>query len=146
MKSGSALSPPDSMRNTSGTSVLAIDHAAYQLSSASLDVLSLLVASLDALSTMDNAAYYRVCFSRNHKTSQCTFIPQEKKYAFTCFCDANFKICQHTSCTGTTNQDKKSFVPKTALIVTTRLEKQWCLCPLQAARRNRRKLEIALKI
>lgn len=56
-----------------------------------LSTTSSLIASLNALSTMDNAAYCRVCLSKNHKTSQCIFIPEEKRQLFKHVHDSNIK-------------------------------------------------------
>lgn len=58
---------------------------------ASAYALPSLMASLDALSTMNNAAYCRVRLSKSHKTSKCTFIPEGKRKAVVSFPDINFK-------------------------------------------------------
>lgn len=55
------------------------------------DVISPLIASLNALSTMHNATYCRVCLSKSHKTSQCIYIPEDKRKIFMRFLNSNFK-------------------------------------------------------
>lgn len=71
-----------------------VDNAAHTISNF-LDVFSgallLLIAKLNVLSTKDNAAYCRVYFSKNQKTSNCGFLPKEKRNASTSFRVANFK-------------------------------------------------------
>lgn len=91
MRSWSSLSSSAYTRNTSDMPVLAMRHTASQSFPASSDTLSLQIASLGALSIMDSAAFCRVCFSKNHKMPQWTFILEERKYAFTSFRNANLK-------------------------------------------------------
>lgn len=62
-----------------------------QSSPASSDALFSLLAFLDALSMMNNAAFCRVCLSRNEKTSKNTIIPEGKKNAFSSYRDDNLK-------------------------------------------------------
>lgn len=92
MKSKSTSSPSASTKNTLSTPVLTSGHPTTQSSPASLEALSSLVASLDDLSTMENSAHYRVFLPKNHKTSQCAFVLETKRNAFTSFHDANFKV------------------------------------------------------
>lgn len=70
VRSGSTSSTLASSRDTSGTSVLENGHTASQSSNESSDALYLLIANLDALSTIANAFYCRQCLSKNHMTSQ----------------------------------------------------------------------------
>lgn len=96
--------------------VLAVSHTASQLPSTFSDALSLQIASLNALSATENAAYCSVCLSKNHKTSQCFFILEEVKKAFTSFRDTNFKQFQRALHTETTDQAEEAFAPETPSI------------------------------
>lgn len=91
LRSRSTLSPSAFVRNTSGTSVMAMIHTAFQLSLASFDALSSLIERLDAQWTMDNGAPWRVFSSGRHKTSQSTFILEKERNVFNGFHNANFK-------------------------------------------------------
>lgn len=94
VRSGSASSSSISKGNISGMQVLEMSHNASQSLPASTDASSLLVVCLKILSTMANAAYCRVCLSKNHKKSQCTFIKGESRNASTSCCNANTEQVQ----------------------------------------------------
>lgn len=72
--SGLTSCPSAFRRNTWSTRMLGTGHTASQSSPESSGELSLLSASEDALSTMENTVYSRVCLCQNHKTSQCTLL------------------------------------------------------------------------
>lgn len=107
VKIGSSPSPSAFMINTSRTLVCAMSHAASQLSPKSSDELSLLVVRLNALLTMTNVAFCRVCMSRNHKTSQCSFIQKIKRDAFTSFCNANIQQLSTRAMRGNERSDRE---------------------------------------
>lgn len=75
----STSSPPASTRSISSTPVLAMNHAAPQSSPSSSNAFSLLATIIGALSTIYSTAYCVVCLSKNRKTSQYTFLPEESK-------------------------------------------------------------------
>lgn len=77
---------PVSLRETSDTAVIALDTTTQSTPS---EAISSLIASLDALSTMDDAAHCRVCLSKNHMTSQISFITKNKRKASRRFRDFN---------------------------------------------------------
>lgn len=55
------------------------------------DAIYSLIVSLDAFSTMEEAAYSRVCLSKSLNLSHCTFIHENECHVFTHFRNANFK-------------------------------------------------------
>lgn len=63
--------------------MLGMDQTASQSSPASSNVLFLLISSSDALSVMYDAACCSVCLFKHQKAAQCTFLPEEKRAAFT---------------------------------------------------------------
>lgn len=77
-----------STRRTSSMLVVTLDATTQ---STPADAVSLLIASLDALSTTDNVDYCRLCLSKNHKTLQCTFILEDNLKVISCLFDSNFK-------------------------------------------------------
>lgn len=86
-----------STTKTSGMPVIALDETTHL---ATLDAILSLVASLNALLTMNSSAYWRVCFSENHRTLQCNFTLENKRQVFTRFRDSNTKqLLAHTDCT-----------------------------------------------
>lgn len=91
MKIASFLSSSASTKHTSGRPVLALGSTAAQLLIVWRDALSLLFVSLVACLTLENAAYCKACLSRNEKTCQWTFIPEEKWKVFLSFRSADSK-------------------------------------------------------
>lgn len=67
---------------------LALDTTTYRTL---LDAISSMIASLDALSTMNNTGYCKVCLFKNNKMSQCSFILENKPQIFGRFRDSNHK-------------------------------------------------------
>lgn len=95
LRSGFIVRPLASTKNISGTSALVIEYSASQLSPAFSDALSSPVMRLGALSSMDNAAYWKVCVSENRMTMRCNFVFKGKKNPSTSFGNANFSSYQH---------------------------------------------------
>lgn len=73
----STSSLPTFSRHYSGTPVMVID-----LSMNPTDAVSLLIANMDLLSTIDGAPFCRVYRQENCPTSQCPFIPDDHREHF----------------------------------------------------------------
>lgn len=124
MRSEFILSPSAYTRNILGTPVLAINHTAVQSSLASLNDLSSRIASLDALSTVHNAAYCRVCLFRNQNISKRIAISANNRFFFTCFRSVNFNRLLELIKRGSNRPGRMGFQPGIVLIVDISLNIQ----------------------
>lgn len=116
VRSGSSSRPSAFTRNTSGRPALAEAHISSQLSHASSDELSSLIASLDVLSTMENAAECRMCLL---KTTRRRNGPSSQKKWEKCSSAFGMPIinsCRYALGSETTYQSEETFDPGTAPI------------------------------
>lgn len=88
VQGGSTLSLSASTRRTPGTSVMVLDTTAQSTPS---DAIFSPIASLGALSAMDNAGYCKFRLSKHHRASQCTVMPENKHKIVTCFRHSSFE-------------------------------------------------------
>lgn len=140
MRSGTALSPSASKKKTSGTPKFAMGHATSRALHTISDAFTSLNPSLDAFKTIKNAAYYRMCFSENVKTSLRTFIPEEKRCSFNSIRDTILNSWRHPLRPETTNQVEEAFSPGTSSVAVPRLQKQRYPWHFQAIQRRKHRL------
>lgn len=143
VRRGSTSSPPASTRTNSGSPELAMGHTAIRSSSVFSDALSALIASLNALSTTDNATYYSVCLFKIARRYKPPPPPSSSKRETVSpvFATPAFNSCQHALRAEKTDQLQEAFVPETIPIAETHLRRQKYPSLFHVARRNRWKFE-----
>lgn len=109
----SAFSHPASTRKTSGLPVMALSKTSQ---SAPSDAILLLITSLDALSTLKNAAHNKVCLSESHEILQCSFIQRKSAKSADIFATLTLYSGRHVWTEQTADQVEKDFELDTALV------------------------------
>lgn len=119
----SSTSPSASPKASSATPVVMINTPTQ---STPTNAISTLIASFDALLTMDSTASCRRCLYTNHKTSQCPSISEDRRQVFTRFRDSKFKLLPTRMVCKKSDQVKESFKMRTPPIKAAHLRKKIC--------------------